>query len=67
MPGSTFMALEHVTQGALLCPIFGAPHKIFYVVDCVDADMFLRINDIDGIYSSTPINFDDFRIYYVVQ
>ncbi|KAJ7206793.1 hypothetical protein GGX14DRAFT_637014 [Mycena pura] len=25
-PGSIFIALEHVTRGALLCPIFGAPH-----------------------------------------
>ncbi|KAJ6544709.1 hypothetical protein B0H10DRAFT_1970094 [Mycena sp. CBHHK59/15] len=46
-PGSTFIALEHVTRGALLYHIFGAPHKVFYVIDCVDGDMFLRINNID--------------------
>ncbi|KAJ7142518.1 hypothetical protein C8R44DRAFT_603110 [Mycena epipterygia] len=45
--GSTFIALEHVTRGALLCPIFGAPREVFYVIDCVDEDMFLRINNID--------------------
>ncbi|KAJ7111336.1 hypothetical protein C8R44DRAFT_633102 [Mycena epipterygia] len=45
--GSVFVALEHVTRGTLLCPIFGAPRKVFYVVDCVDEDMFLRVNDID--------------------
>lgn len=46
-PGSTFIALEHVTRGALLCPIFGAPREVFYVMDCIDEDMFLRINEID--------------------
>ncbi|KAJ7480474.1 hypothetical protein B0H11DRAFT_1724784 [Mycena galericulata] len=45
--GSIFIALEHVTRGALLCPVFGAPREVFYVIDCVDEDMFLRINDID--------------------
>ncbi|KAJ6456842.1 hypothetical protein DFH09DRAFT_961740 [Mycena vulgaris] len=46
-PGSTFIALEHVTRGALLCPIFGAPREVFYLVDCVDGDMFLRVNEFD--------------------
>ncbi|KAJ7215380.1 hypothetical protein GGX14DRAFT_608176 [Mycena pura] len=46
-PGSIFIALEHVTRGALLCPIFGAPREVFYVIDCVDGDMFLRVNNID--------------------
>ncbi|KAJ7913245.1 hypothetical protein B0H13DRAFT_1874064 [Mycena leptocephala] len=42
-PGSIFIALEHVTRGALLCPIFGAPREVFYVIDCVDEDKFLRV------------------------
>ncbi|KAJ7270543.1 hypothetical protein C8J57DRAFT_1065718 [Mycena rebaudengoi] len=42
-----FIALQHVTRGALLCPIFGAPREIFYVIDCVDEDMFLRVNNIE--------------------
>ncbi|KAJ7817727.1 hypothetical protein B0H13DRAFT_1662465 [Mycena leptocephala] len=47
-PGSTiFIALEHVTRGALLCPISGASREVFYVVDCIDEDMFLRVNEID--------------------
>jgi hypothetical protein len=47
-PGrAIFIALEHVTRGALLCPIFGAPRQVFYVVDCIDEDMFLRVNNID--------------------
>ncbi|KAJ7095549.1 hypothetical protein C8R44DRAFT_644930 [Mycena epipterygia] len=46
-PRSTFIALEHVTRGALLCPIFGESREVFYVIDCVDEDMFLRVNEID--------------------
>ncbi|KAJ6482316.1 hypothetical protein C8R47DRAFT_1073607 [Mycena vitilis] len=47
-PGNPiFVALEHVTPGVLLCPIFGVSRKVFYVVDCVDEDMFLRVNNID--------------------
>ncbi|KAJ6625202.1 hypothetical protein B0H10DRAFT_2161973 [Mycena sp. CBHHK59/15] len=45
--GAVFVALEHVTRRALLCPIFGAPCKVFYIVDCIDEDMFLRVNGID--------------------
>ncbi|KAJ7737168.1 hypothetical protein DFH07DRAFT_753146 [Mycena maculata] len=41
-----FISLEHVTRGALLCPIFGASRDVFYVIDCIDADMFLRVNKI---------------------
>ncbi|KAJ7777849.1 hypothetical protein DFH07DRAFT_730860 [Mycena maculata] len=46
-PRSAFIALEHITRGALLCPIFGASREVFYVVDCIDEDMFLRVNEID--------------------
>ncbi|KAJ7642628.1 hypothetical protein DFH06DRAFT_1097369 [Mycena polygramma] len=47
-PGTPiFVALEHVTRGVLLCPIFRALREVFYVVDCVDEDMFLRVNKID--------------------
>ncbi|KAJ7493651.1 hypothetical protein FB451DRAFT_1164530 [Mycena latifolia] len=42
-----FISLEHITRGALLSPIFGAPREVFYVVDCVDEDMYLRINRIE--------------------
>ncbi|KAJ7093808.1 hypothetical protein C8R44DRAFT_989899 [Mycena epipterygia] len=45
-PRSTFIALEHVTRGALLCPIFGASREVLYVIDCVDEDMLLRVNEI---------------------
>ncbi|KAJ7325459.1 hypothetical protein DFH08DRAFT_926312 [Mycena albidolilacea] len=43
---ATFVALEHTVRGALVCPIFGAPREVFYVVDCIVADMFLRIHEI---------------------
>jgi hypothetical protein len=47
-PGSTiFIALEYVTRSTLLCPISGASREVFYVVDCIDGDMFLRVNEID--------------------
>ncbi|KAJ7808967.1 hypothetical protein B0H14DRAFT_2380110 [Mycena olivaceomarginata] len=42
-----FVALEHAVRGALLCPIFGASREAFDVIDCIDEDMFLRINGID--------------------
>ncbi|KAJ7794116.1 hypothetical protein B0H14DRAFT_2392800 [Mycena olivaceomarginata] len=45
--GSAFIALEHVTRGTLLSPIFRASRKVFYVVDCIDEDTFLRVNEID--------------------
>jgi hypothetical protein len=38
--------MEHITRGTLhvLGPISGAPVEIFYVMDCADEDMFLRVN-----------------------
>jgi hypothetical protein len=42
-----FISLEHVTRGAVLTPIFGAPREVFYVVDCVNENMYLRINRIE--------------------
>ncbi|KAK7059317.1 hypothetical protein R3P38DRAFT_2495841, partial [Favolaschia claudopus] len=44
--GVMFIALEHVVRGALLCPIFGASREAFYVIDCIDEDMFLRLHGI---------------------
>ncbi|KAJ7312982.1 hypothetical protein DFH08DRAFT_791258 [Mycena albidolilacea] len=45
--GPLFITLDQVTRGALLCPIFGASRTVFYVMDCIDSDMFLRVNKID--------------------
>ncbi|KAJ7637326.1 hypothetical protein DFH06DRAFT_1478800 [Mycena polygramma] len=44
---SLFIALEHVQRGALLCPIFGGKQGMHYIIDCVDDDMYLRVNNID--------------------
>ncbi|KAJ7637279.1 hypothetical protein DFH06DRAFT_1335954 [Mycena polygramma] len=46
-PTFKFIALEHVVRGALLCPIFGGKTGMHYIIDCVDEDMYLRINNID--------------------
>jgi hypothetical protein len=42
-----FIALRHVTRGVLLSPIFDAPRAVFYVVDCVDEEMFLCVHNIE--------------------
>ncbi|KAJ7107587.1 hypothetical protein C8R44DRAFT_941295, partial [Mycena epipterygia] len=42
-----FVALEHIVRGALLAPIFGGKDSMHYIIDCVDEDMYLRVNNID--------------------
>ncbi|KAJ7079129.1 hypothetical protein B0H15DRAFT_859196 [Mycena belliarum] len=42
-----FIALEHVVRGTLLCPIFGGKAGMHYIIDCIDEDMYLRINSIN--------------------
>jgi hypothetical protein len=44
---SMFITLEHVVRGALLSPISGARQDMHYVIDCVDEDMYLRVNNIE--------------------
>ncbi|KAK6988291.1 hypothetical protein R3P38DRAFT_2473944, partial [Favolaschia claudopus] len=44
--GVMFIAMEHVVRGVVLCPIFEKPRYMSNVIDCVDEDMFLRINGI---------------------
>ncbi|KAJ7604745.1 hypothetical protein FB45DRAFT_1043189 [Roridomyces roridus] len=44
---TAFIAVEHITRGCLLAPIPGAAREIFYVMDCVDADMFLRLHNVE--------------------
>jgi len=40
-----FMHLSAVVRGALLCPVFGTQRTgLFYPVDTIDSDMFLRLN-----------------------
>ncbi|KAJ7926365.1 hypothetical protein B0H13DRAFT_2313694 [Mycena leptocephala] len=49
MPATTsrFIALEHVVRGALLCQIFGGKVGMHYIIDCIDEDMYLRVNNIN--------------------
>ncbi|KAJ7115714.1 hypothetical protein C8R44DRAFT_709074 [Mycena epipterygia] len=42
-----FISLEHIVRGVLLAPIFGGKDGMHYIVDCVDEDMYLRINNIN--------------------
>ncbi|KAJ7044579.1 hypothetical protein C8F04DRAFT_1388930 [Mycena alexandri] len=42
-----FISLEHIVRGALLAPIYGGKNGMYYIIDCVDEDMYLRINNID--------------------
>jgi hypothetical protein len=42
-----FIALEHIVRGILLCPIFGGQDGMHYIVDCIDEDMYLRVNNIN--------------------
>ncbi|KAF8193601.1 hypothetical protein K438DRAFT_1588988, partial [Mycena galopus ATCC 62051] len=44
---SSFVVLEHVVRGALICAIFGRKEGMHYVVDCIDEDMYLRVNNIN--------------------
>jgi hypothetical protein len=43
-----FLPLEYVARGALLAPAYGTPddHDLFFAMDTVDDDMFLRLNNI---------------------
>ncbi|KAJ7181102.1 hypothetical protein C8R46DRAFT_885957 [Mycena filopes] len=42
-----FIAMEHIVRGALLCPIFGGKDGMHCIIDCIDEDMYLRVNNID--------------------
>ena len=41
---SSFVLMDYVIRGALLCPVFEADTKLHYIVDTVDGDMLLRVN-----------------------
>ncbi|KAJ6555852.1 hypothetical protein B0H19DRAFT_947189, partial [Mycena capillaripes] len=46
---SKFIALTYVIRGVFLCPIFAGRAGMFYVVDCIDEDMYLRINNTSSV------------------
>ncbi|KAH9970785.1 hypothetical protein BGW80DRAFT_1438007 [Lactifluus volemus] len=41
---SSFVLMDYVVRGALLCPAFDSDPNLHYIVDTVDGDMFLRLN-----------------------
>ena len=41
---SSFVLMEFVVRGALLCPVFDSNMALHYIIDTVDGDMFLRVN-----------------------
>ena len=43
---SSFVLLDYVVWGALLCPVFDSDARLHYVIDTVDGDMFLRVNNL---------------------
>lgn len=40
--GSSFVLMDYVVRGALLCPVFELETKLHYLLDTVDGDMLLR-------------------------
>jgi hypothetical protein len=43
-----------LVRGALLCPAFGGPDLVYYIMDTIDSDMYLRLNGL-----SIPLNLHD--------
>lgn len=41
---SSFILMDYVVRGALLCPIFNSDANLHYIIDTVDGDMLLRVN-----------------------
>jgi len=41
----SFVLIEYLVRGALLCPVFESDNNSYYIMDTVDGDMFLRLND----------------------
>ena len=43
---SSFVLMDYVVRGALLCPVFNSDARQHYLMDIVDGDMFLRVNNL---------------------
>lgn len=43
---SSFVLLDYVVRGALMCPVFNSDARLHYIVDTIDGDMFLRVNQV---------------------
>ena len=42
----SFVLLDYVVRGALLCPVFDSNARLHYIIDTVDGDMFLHVNSL---------------------
>ncbi|KAJ7802468.1 hypothetical protein B0H14DRAFT_2385466, partial [Mycena olivaceomarginata] len=42
-----FLPLEYIARGAFLTPAYGTEQDLYFPLDTVDEDMFLRLNYID--------------------
>ena len=42
---SSFVLMDYIVRGALMCPVFNSDTGLHYIVDTVDGDMFLRVNN----------------------
>ena len=59
---SSFVLLDYVIRGALLCPVFDFDARLHYIVDTVDGNMFLRVNNLswyNNIVVNTRCNLSD--------
>jgi hypothetical protein len=43
---SSFILMDYVVRGALLCPVFNSNARLHYIMDTIDGDMFLRVNNL---------------------
>jgi hypothetical protein len=43
---SSFVLMDYIVRGALMCPVFETDASLHYVMDTVDGDMFLRVNSL---------------------
>lgn len=41
---SSFVSMDYIVRGAVVCPVFDSETRLHYIVDTIDGDMFLRIN-----------------------
>ena len=41
---SSFILMDYIVRGALMCPVFESDIGLHYFVDTIDADMFSRVN-----------------------
>jgi hypothetical protein len=40
----SFVLMDYVIRGALMCPVFDSDARLHYIMDTIDGDMFLRVN-----------------------